>query len=205
MLYSRLAALALAILTVSTRAFPTSTSSSLNSHANTEAWSIPSMELHMMTRLSGLPGDGEWPESTKYPSTIDFNIKMPDNHILHCYNSFANGTLPDDLAACSGEGSGVRFRMTEYTALGPRRKELSFVLEFFKVERRGGEQNITTGEVAITANDSKEPTSYLTCLLGAPFDGLRCKLHGLMSTHRELEVVAGISSEPKTSGLLDSF
>lgn len=50
------------------------------------------------------------------------------------------------------------------------------------------------GQVAITVNDPKEPTSYLTCLLGAPFDGLRCKLHGLMSTHKELVVVPAISS-----------
>lgn len=92
------------------------------------------MELHMMTRHSGLPGGGDWPENAKYPSTIDFDIHMR-NHIAHCHTKFANGTLPDDLAACSGEGGRVRFRMSEYTELGPRRKELAFVLQVFRVDR----------------------------------------------------------------------
>jgi len=64
------------------------------------------------------------------------------------------------------------------------------------------EQSVTTGEVAITVNDPKEPTSYLTCLMGAPFDGLRCKLHGPMSTHKELQVVVGTSSRSNTNGIL---
>lgn len=136
MLYLRVAAFTLAILTTPMFALPASESPSLASRADTETWSIPNMELHMMTRHSGLPGDGAWPEYTKYPSTIDFDINMPNNRILHCHNSFVNGTLPDDLAACSGEGDRVRFRMVEYTELGPRRKELSFVLEVFRVQRR---------------------------------------------------------------------
>lgn len=94
------------------------------------------MELHMMTRQSGLPGGGDWPESTKYPSTIDFDIRMSNNCTLHCHSSFANGTLPDEIGGCSGEGDVVQFRMSEYTALGPRRKELSFVLEIFRINKR---------------------------------------------------------------------
>ena len=93
------------------------------------------MELHMMTRHSGLPGDGEWPENAKYPSTIDFDINMPGRQDTHCHTEFMNGTLPDDPAACTGEENRVRFRMNEYTVLGPRRKELSFVLQVFRVER----------------------------------------------------------------------
>lgn len=92
------------------------------------------MELHMMTRHSGLPGGGDWPESSKYPSTITFDIQLP-GQIAYCHAEFANGTLPDDLAACTSEGSRIRFRMEEYTALGPRRKELSFVLKVFKVDK----------------------------------------------------------------------
>lgn len=49
---------------------------------------------------------------------------------------------------------------------------------------------VFTGEVAITANEASQPTSYLTCLLGPPFDGLRCKLNGVMSNRRDLVIEA---------------
>lgn len=46
------------------------------------------------------------------------------------------------------------------------------------------------GTVAITANEPSQPTSYLTCLLGPPFDGLRCKLNGVMSIRNDLVIEA---------------
>ena len=49
--------------------------------------------------------------------------------------------------------------------------------------------------MAITANDPKEPSSYLTCLLGAPFDGLRCKIGGMMSVKKYLIIEAEKSDE----------
>lgn len=185
MLPLHLLSLTLTLLTSSTAALPTSGHSSSEPAAKTETWRIPRLELHMMTRLSGLPGGGDWPASFQYPSTIDFDIVMPNNQSLHCHNEFANGTLPVDSAPCAGEGT-VGFRMAEYTELGPRRKELSFVLHVFRVENG----TLAAGEVAVTANDPNEPSSYLTCLLGAPFDGLRCKLHGGLSVHKELQIVA---------------
>ncbi|KAG9198320.1 hypothetical protein G6514_010290, partial [Epicoccum nigrum] len=101
-----------------------------------ETWNIPSMQLHMMSRLSGLPGDGAWPSAYSFPSTVDFTVTMPGQNAT-CHTSFANGTLPADPAACSGDGNGVRFRMLPYTASGSRRPETSFVLQVFRVERGG--------------------------------------------------------------------
>jgi len=91
--------------------------------------------MRMMTRYTGLPGNQPWPESLKFPSTIDFDINMPGNQSAHCHTEWANGTLPDDLAGCVGERGRIRFRMKDYTDLGPRRKELSFVLQAFRVDR----------------------------------------------------------------------
>ncbi|KAF3008699.1 hypothetical protein E8E13_009484 [Curvularia kusanoi] len=158
--------------------------------AATENWRISSMQLHMMTRYSGLPGDGEWSGGYSFPSTIDFDVKMPGQNV-HCHTEFTNGTLPDDLAACSGEGDRVKFAMRPYDALGPRRAELSFVLQLFREGRgAGGQQTITGGEVAVTANNPTEPTSYLSCLLGAPYDGLRCNLCHPGSNYKLPEIVA---------------
>jgi hypothetical protein len=49
---------------------------------------------------------------------------------------------------------------------------------------------MTAGEVAITANEPTQPTSYLSCLLGAPFDGLRCNLRYPGSNYNLPEIVA---------------
>ncbi|KAJ4330155.1 hypothetical protein N0V87_010251 [Didymella glomerata] len=108
--------------------------SSLSTRAATEQWSIPTMQLHMMTKHSGIPG-GAWPEGSQYPSTIDFELHMP-GQIAHCHTEFANGTLPDDLPACSTEGDAIRFRMDDYTGLGERRRELSFVLRIWRIHKR---------------------------------------------------------------------
>ena len=45
------------------------------------------------------------------------------------------------------------------------------------------------GETPITANDLSEPSSYLTCLLGRPYDGHRCEIKSYMSVRTELVIV----------------
>jgi hypothetical protein len=45
------------------------------------------------------------------------------------------------------------------------------------------------GEIAITANNPSEPSSYLTCLLGRPYDGHRCEIKSYMSVRTELVIV----------------
>jgi hypothetical protein len=49
---------------------------------------------------------------------------------------------------------------------------------------------VFAGQVAVTANEPSQPTSYLTCLLGPPFDGLRCNLGGVMSNRKDLFIEA---------------
>lgn len=55
------------------------------------------------------------------------------------------------------------------------------------------------GETPITANDPYEPSSYLTCMLGAPFDGLRCKIKVMMSNHKMLVLEAHTSNDTNTT------
>lgn len=136
MLSLHLTAFSLALLVLQAIGFPAPAPVSLLPRADDETWGIPSMHLHMMTRLSGLPGDGVWPSESKFPSSIDFAVDMPGQSFT-CHTTFANGTLPEDLAACSGEGDRVGFRMLPYTASGSRRPETSFVLQVFRVKRDG--------------------------------------------------------------------
>lgn len=43
---------------------------------------------------------------------------------------------------------------------------------------------------AITANDRNEPTSFLTCMEGMPWDGLRCHIKSYLSVDKELVLQA---------------
>ncbi|KAF1829463.1 hypothetical protein BDW02DRAFT_536211 [Decorospora gaudefroyi] len=146
--------------------------------------------MHIMSASTGLPGNPPWPESRRFDSTIDFDIVLPGAaaQTWNCQTHFPNGTLPVGVAACTapaGAVGSVAFGMEVYTGLGIRRPELSFVLG---VERGVAEEQLS-GEVIITANDPSESSSYLTCLGGAPFDGLRCQIGSYLSVRSELVIV----------------
>ncbi|KAE8872882.1 hypothetical protein PTNB73_02033 [Pyrenophora teres f. teres] len=163
----------LTLFTLSANARPTTAT------ATVETWSIPRLTMHMMTPTTGLPG-GAWPPSLRFNSTIDFDILVPDHSAaasetaaplkMNCIASWENGTLPEG-------------RMGSVYGSGERRPELSFVLSVWK-----GETPTLTGSVPITANDPSEPSSYLTCLGGAPLDGLRCNIGSYLSVRKELVI-----------------
>jgi hypothetical protein len=113
-----------------------------------ETWQIPRLDMHMMTTGTGIPGNPPWPEDSKFNSTIDFDVLVPDYESVvggttgvtgqekwNCQGSMANGTLMEGVAGCirDGEGEGrLLFGMERYTELGERRPELSFSLWLFR-------------------------------------------------------------------------
>ncbi|KAI4680530.1 hypothetical protein J4E81_010211 [Alternaria sp. BMP 2799] len=162
-----------------------------------QTWHIPRLDMHMMSTSTGIPGNGPWPEGSKFDSTIDFDVLVPEEAPLpaskwNCKGTMKNGTIIEDVVSCvDGKGGvgDVSFGMTEYEAVGERRAELSFWLWVYRVgEGSDGRATILNGATAITANDPQEPTSYLTCLLGRPFDGLRCQIGSYLSVRKELVV-----------------
>ncbi|EDU48592.1 hypothetical protein PtrSN002B_000808 [Pyrenophora tritici-repentis] len=186
----------LSLFTLSADARPTTASPAA---ATVEIWSIPRLTMHMMTPTTGLPG-GAWPPSLRFNSTIDFDIMVPDHSTaasetvaplkVNCMASWENGTLPEGRMGCTSlstdakeEANEVEFGMDLYTALGERRPELSFVLSVWR-----GQTPTLTGSIPITANDPSEPSSYLTCLGGAPLDGLRCNIGSYLSVRKELVI-----------------
>lgn len=68
---------------------------------------------------------------------------------------------------------------------------MSFELYIWRIFHRGANM-VLVGSTPVTANDPSEQTSYLTCLLGAPLDGLRCRIGSYLSVRREL-VVEGVA------------
>jgi hypothetical protein len=171
--------------------------------------------MHMMSIHTGLPGDTWFPDK-QFNSTIDFDILMP-THIstqntstpqpiitTTCHASFLNGTLPLGRSYCSTPASATDvmfFELSSYTDLGTRRAELSFWLEVTSMVG-SKEGNTTTtadaaykGRKAITANDPSESSSFLTCLEGGPFDGLRCVIGSYLSVREDLVLDAEVVQE----------
>lgn len=57
------------------------------------------LEIHTTTCFPGHLGSDNWPGRSKYPSTIDLDLVMPDNQNVYCYNEVASCILPVDRAA----------------------------------------------------------------------------------------------------------
>ncbi|RMZ71018.1 hypothetical protein GMOD_00005511 [Pyrenophora seminiperda CCB06] len=188
----------LSLLSLSANARPTTSPIAI-----AETWSIPRLTMHMMTPTTGLPGNGAWPPSLRFNSTIDFDIMVPDHSAvvseteallkMNCMAIWENGTLPEGRIGCTSaaakEGQNkVDFEMNLYTGLEGRRPELSFILNIWR-DRKLPFEFVAFGlggSIPITANDPTEPSSYLTCLGGAPLDGLRCNIGSYLSVRKEL-------------------
>ena len=97
--------------------------------------------MHMMTTSTGIPGNGPWPEGSKFDSTIDFDVLVPEEAPLpaskwNCKGTMKNGTIIEDVVGCvdeKGNVGDVSFGMTGYEAVGERRAELSFWLWVYRV------------------------------------------------------------------------
>jgi hypothetical protein len=187
-----------------TRAIPITIHPLKRQDPTIEQWRIPRLNMHMMSVHTGLPGD-TWFPGTQFNSTIDFDLTFP-SHVSQntsgpsalitatCFASFPNGTLPVGRTYCTSPSltETIFFELYAYTDLGPRRPELSFWLEVTSAVNWDAENETADafywGRRAITANDPSEPSSYLTCLAGMPFDGLRCTLGSYLSVREELVV-----------------
>ncbi|KAH7090560.1 hypothetical protein FB567DRAFT_626519 [Paraphoma chrysanthemicola] len=181
----------------------------------TERWLIPRMDLHFMTRDSGLPG-GQWPPSALFDTTIFLGLILPWNHTVPqststftttCTASWPNGTFPSAHTEfpCTSptHRENITFSLSPYTGLGERKPELSFSLHVVSyIDYDEGVVSVTYfGGVDVTANQPSEETSWLTCLLGRPLDGMRCRLNGVASKRGQLDVeVKGSSVEGKGNG-----
>ncbi len=104
--------------------------------------------MHMMSIGTGIPGNPPWPENSKFDSTVDFDILVPDYKSTaamgtkkwNCHGVMKNGTVMEGLVSCGKGGSaeddeqgGVAFGMQAYTGLGDRRPELSFWLWVYRL------------------------------------------------------------------------
>jgi hypothetical protein len=190
-----------------TCAFPTNHHTLKRQDPTTEKWRIPRLNMHMMSVHTGLPGD-TWFPGTQFNSTIDFDLTLPSHDSQNtstltttCAASFPNGTLPLGRTYCTSPSATetIFFELYAYTNLGPRRPELGFWLEVTSAlnwdQENESADTLYWGRKAITANDPGEPSSFLTCLEGRPFDGLRCSLGSYLSVREELvvsvEVIVG--------------
>jgi hypothetical protein len=109
--------------------------------------------MHMMSIGTGIPGNPPWPEDSKFNSTINFDVLVPEHTPVgtrdvgkteklekwNCQGVMGNGTLMEEVMWCEGDGDGQRkgglmFGMQRYTELGEMRAELSFWLRLYRTE-----------------------------------------------------------------------
>ncbi|KAF2744898.1 hypothetical protein M011DRAFT_428059 [Sporormia fimetaria CBS 119925] len=132
--------------------------------APTETWPIPTISVHFMGRDTGLPGN-TWPEYAKFNSTLDFTVEFPTGPVA-CSGNWEYTKVPTTPFMCEQGPGGAAVQFT----LAPTEKGLT------------GAQLTLTGSQEVRANSPGEPNSYLSCLGGAPLDGIRCKNSGWAST-----------------------
>ncbi|KAF2201693.1 hypothetical protein GQ43DRAFT_370825 [Delitschia confertaspora ATCC 74209] len=168
-----------------------------------QTWTITSMNMHFMGSNTGLPGN-TWPDDKKFDTTLDFTISFPDTTSTKCSTSWKYTSVPLDMAvACEAE-SGVAFVLTE--GMGGKTSEANWGLGVRKVvsDRKqmltvkiSSSESTSTYQsqtVFVTNNDPSNANSYLTCLGGAPYDGVRCNLGGMLSTRNPFVLSAGLVS-----------
>ncbi|KAF1997906.1 hypothetical protein P154DRAFT_524446 [Amniculicola lignicola CBS 123094] len=154
-------------------------STTLDSRTDTtpsESWLVPTLNVH----FRGNPPPKY--NVSQFNSTIGFSIKISGEKI-RCGVSFEEKNPPQGWNACDMD-LGVEFE------LGPTEEafdETHFVLGVKQLAIDGDFDELKGAQV-ITANNPGRGDSYLTCLGGAPLDGIRCKLGGMLSVRKELRI-----------------
>ncbi|KAF2447230.1 hypothetical protein P171DRAFT_483278 [Karstenula rhodostoma CBS 690.94] len=165
--------------------------------------------------------DMPWPASAVFNTTLSFDVSIPranaSNGSWHavCELSWDRTTRPEPYAECvevevggdeakRGIGmGGVYFTVEKWNATGGGDAvvQMPFILKMWRFTI---DAEITLwemfGNATISCDDPGSPTSYLTCMMGRPLDGMRCKLHSLnnvdLSNKKELQIVAERCREP---------
>ncbi|KAF2258258.1 hypothetical protein CC78DRAFT_587365 [Lojkania enalia] len=161
-------------------------------NAMKDVWKISDLNLHFMTEYTGLPNN-VWPDGMKFPSSIVFGINMLDANYT-CTTTWPKGLLPNSTAVCAEKekeksrkkrqervdstmSSGryaVEFGMRQRYEAPEYRPEMHFVLGVRRTKSTvGGEmarRDVWYGETVVSALEQD-----ISCTLGAPFDGMRCK------------------------------
>jgi hypothetical protein len=75
---------------------------------STESWSIPTMNVHLMGRDTGIPGN-TWPDDRKFNTTLDFTLNTPSAEV-QCSANWKYQEVSTAEWAC-GDATGVSFHL----------------------------------------------------------------------------------------------
>ncbi|ORY07914.1 hypothetical protein BCR34DRAFT_15867 [Clohesyomyces aquaticus] len=155
-----------------------------NAGPETEKWHIPDMKLHFMGPSTQTPIP--WNTQSSFDSTFEFNIVFPDGKTT-CTTHWPQGSPPTREISCNREASDQIFSLSPRENRNGTLNECNFVLHVRRLATHG---RFYSASHAIGCNDPQVESSYLTCLSGAPFDGIRCELKGPMSVMGDLVLEA---------------
>jgi hypothetical protein len=115
---------------------------------------------------TGIPGGGTAPANV----TISFTLLDPNtNANTTCGATYLPANYPRAYLPCADSSLAFKFE-APYYSFG------NFTLD---VRHCYATENVATyGSVFVTDDDPGKPGNYLSCLGGAPFDGIRCSIGG---------------------------
>jgi hypothetical protein len=79
---------------------------------STETWSIPTMNVHLMGRDTGIPGN-TWPEDRKFNTTLNFTLTLPSSEVT-CSANWKYQQVSTTEWPC-GDTTGVSFKLSPTT------------------------------------------------------------------------------------------
>ncbi|KAF1978001.1 hypothetical protein BU23DRAFT_550122 [Bimuria novae-zelandiae CBS 107.79] len=188
--------------------------SHVSSEDDNQTWKVTRLDYHYMTEWPGFgPPHTEWPEGRKFNSTISLDVQIPDelapgsNWVYKCDMNWEHSVLPGISADCIPQSihkhvhDNVAFFVEPWQIPGkdlppgsPAEMPFSLTIQKTSVTQSWGPARRWLGNVTISCDDPGSPSSYLTCLTGPPFDGMRCKLGAInnidLSNKTELQVFA---------------
>ncbi|OCK79755.1 hypothetical protein K432DRAFT_405291 [Lepidopterella palustris CBS 459.81] len=153
---------------------------------STELWTIPDLATHFMGANSGLPGG--WPTNTGFNSTVSFTLNLALNTSTQCSTNWTQPFYPTAYIPCTDLVSQFQLQNT------PDRNfsEGDFVLNVKAPGMHSSfRTNITfTASVHVSSDNLADPSSYLTCLGGAPLSGIHCAMNGMISVPGPIKLLA---------------
>ncbi|KAL5117875.1 hypothetical protein ACEQ8H_004193 [Pleosporales sp. CAS-2024a] len=127
------------------------------------------MKVHFMGRDTGIPGN-TWPDSAKFNTTLDFTLDLPDSQV-QCSANWTYQAISTAVWSCTDNTITFQLSPTPDGALADAQWTLTIT------ETAAGDIRHIASKV-IENNSPGTPDSYLSCMGGPPYDGIRCSLNG---------------------------
>lgn len=156
-----------------------------------QSWQVPDMHIQG-PGPTGIPGGGTAPANV----TISFTFQDPNTSTsTTCGATYLPANYPTSYIPCADSNFGFKFE-TPYS-FG------QFTLDL-RHSTNATELSTSYGGIYVTSNDYISPNGYLTCVGGAPFDGIRCTIM-TNKTPMTVPIASTLTFQPFQIGTMSNY